>query len=138
MEEDVVRTHLVELDRYKILGPLKGAPDLNHFLHKKRFLVTAATWKRISKITKLTKIFWDKGQLDPQDNVTLIHPMSYKSQSFTDEILQCLVKKYKITYQIIWGEGLVRPHLVESSREGGGRGGGRRYCKIMGSQFYTI
>ena len=50
--------------------------------------------------------------------------MSYKSQSFTDEILQCLVKKYQITYQIIWGEGLVRPHLVESSWEGGGGGGG--------------
>ena len=48
-------------------------------------------------------------------NVTLIHPMSYKSQSFIDEVLQCLVDKYQITYQIIWGKVVVRPHLVESS-----------------------
>ena len=41
--EDVFRPHLVELDHYKILEPLKGVPDLNHFLHKKRFLVIVAT-----------------------------------------------------------------------------------------------
>ena len=41
--EGVVRLHLLELDHYEILEPLKGAPDLNHFLHKKRFLVIAAT-----------------------------------------------------------------------------------------------
>ena len=41
--EGVVRPHLEELDHHKILEPLKGAPDLNHFLHKKRFLVIAAT-----------------------------------------------------------------------------------------------
>ena len=40
--EGVVRLHLVELDFYKILKPLKGASDLNHFLQKKRFLVIAA------------------------------------------------------------------------------------------------
>ena len=33
----MVRPHLVELDHYKILEPLKGAPDLDHFLHKKDF-----------------------------------------------------------------------------------------------------
>ena len=39
--------------------------------------------------------------------------MSCKSQSFIDEVLQCLVDKYQITYQNIWREGVVRPHLVE-------------------------
>ena len=43
LREGVVRLHLVELDHYKILEPLKGGPDLNPFLHKKRFLVIAAT-----------------------------------------------------------------------------------------------
>ena len=45
--------------------------------------------------------------------MTLIHPMSYKSQFFIDEVLQCLVDKYQITYQNIWVEGVVRPHLEE-------------------------
>ena len=45
--------------------------------------------------------------------MTLIHPISYKSQSFIDEILPSLVDKYQITYQNIWGEDMVRPHLVE-------------------------
>ena len=43
----------------------------------------------------------------------LIHPMSYKPQFFIDEVLQCLVDKYQITYQNIWREGMVRLHLVE-------------------------
>ena len=41
--------------------------------------------------------------------------MSYKLQNFADVVLQYLVGKYVITYQNIWGEGMVRPHLVESS-----------------------
>ena len=41
-------------------------------------------------------------------NVTLIH-----SKFFIDEVLQCLVDKYQITYQNIWGEGVVRPYLVQ-------------------------
>ena len=41
--EGVVRPHLVELDHHKILEPLKGVPDLNHFQHKKIFLVIVAT-----------------------------------------------------------------------------------------------
>ena len=94
----------VELNHYKILEPLKGAPDLDHLLHKKRFLVIAATWKRISKITKLSKIFRAKGQSDSQENGgnrTLIHLMRYKPQIFTDEVLQCIFDKYVITYQNI-------------------------------------
>ena len=43
LEEAVVRPHLVELEHYKILEPLKSAPDLKHFLHEIRFLVIAAT-----------------------------------------------------------------------------------------------
>ena len=45
--------------------------------------------------------------------MTLIHPINYKFQSFINEILQSLVDKYQITYQNIWGEDMVRPHLVE-------------------------
>ena len=102
--EGAVRPHLVELDNYKILEPLKGAPNLNHFLHKKRFLVIAATWKRISKITKLTKIFSVKGQSGSQQNggnVTLIHLMRRKPKMFTDEVLQCVFDKYVIACQNI-------------------------------------
>ena len=39
--------------------------------------------------------------------------MSYKPQFFIDEVLQCLVDKYQVTYQNILGEAVVRPHLVE-------------------------
>ena len=70
---------------------------------------------------KLTKIFRGKGQLDPQENgVILIHLMSKKPQFFNDEVLQCVFDKYQITYRNIWGESVVRPHLVESG-----------YCKTL-------
>ena len=67
---------------------------------------------------KLTKIVRKKGQSEPQENggnVTLIHRMSYELKFFIDEVLQCLVDKYQITYQNIWGKDVVRPNLVESS-----------------------
>ena len=72
---------------------------------------------------KFTKIFRGRAVRSPgkQGNVTLIHPMCYKPQTFTDAVLQCLVEKYVITYQIIWGEGMVRPDVVESG-----------YCKTLG------
>ena len=41
---------------------------------------------------KFTKNFRGKVQSDPQENggnVTLIHPIRYKPQTFTDEVLQC-------------------------------------------------
>ena len=65
---------------------------------------------------KFTKIFRGRAVRSPgkQGNVTLIHPMCYKPQTFTDAVLQCLVEKYVITYQIISGEGIVRPDVVES------------------------
>ena len=50
----------------------------------------------------------------------LIHLLSYKPQIFLDVVFKCLVDKYIITYQNIWGEGVVRPHLVEWS-----------YCKVL-------
>ena len=53
-------------------------------------------------------------------NVTLIHPMSRKSQILKDEVLQRSADKYVITYQNIWGEGVVKLHLVKSS-----------YCKML-------
>ena len=73
---------------------------------------------------KLTKIFLGERAGRPpgkRGNVTLIYPMRYKPQVFIDEVLQRLVDKYQITYQNIWSEGAVRPHLVESS-----------YCKTFG------
>ena len=48
-EEGVVSLHLVELDHYKILDPVKGVPDLNHFRHKKRFLVIAVHEREFQK-----------------------------------------------------------------------------------------
>ena len=44
--------------------------------------------------------------------MTLIHPMN-NPNFFIVEVLQCLVDKYQITYQNIWEEVVVRPHLVE-------------------------
>ena len=46
--------------------------------------------------------------------------MNYKPQILIDEVLQCVVDKYVIHYQNIWGEGMVTHHLVESS-----------YCKVL-------
>ena len=71
--ERMIRPHLVKLDHYKVLEPLKGAPDFNHFLRKKVFLEIAVTRKRISKIRKLTKSFLGKGQSDPQENGVMCH-----------------------------------------------------------------
>ena len=41
--EGMVGPHLLELDHYKILEKLKRASYRKYFLHKKRFLVIAAT-----------------------------------------------------------------------------------------------
>ena len=71
--ERMIRPHLVELDHYKVLEPLKRASDFNHFLRKKVFLEIAVTGKRISKIRKLTKSFLGKGQSDPQENGVMCH-----------------------------------------------------------------
>ena len=46
--------------------------------------------------------------------------MRYKTQILTADILQCVFRKYIITYQNILRKGVVRPHLVESS-----------YCKTL-------
>ena len=48
--------------------------------------------------------------------------MQYKLQTFTDEFLQCVFDKYVITYQNIWGKGVVRTDLLEST-----------YWKTLGS-----
>ena len=72
---------------------------------------------------KLTKIFRRERAVRPPGkwgNVTLTHSMRYKPQVFTDEVLQCAFDKYVISYQNIWGKGLVRHHLVECD-----------YCKIL-------
>ena len=43
-----------------------------------------------------------------------------QAQVFLEEVSQCLVDQYVITYQNIWGEDMFRLHLEESS-----------YCKIL-------
>ena len=47
-------------------------------------------------------------------------PHELQIQIFIYEVLQYLVDKNVMTYQNIWSEGMVRPHLVES-----------RQCKIL-------
>ena len=72
---------------------------------------------------KLNKIFnkiFNKTFPGKRNDLTLIDPMNYKPQIFIGEVLQCLVDKYVMTYENIWGEGMVRPHLVKSS-----------HCKIL-------
>ena len=53
---------------------------------------------------KLTKVFREKKAVRSPGkwgNVTLIQPMRFKSQFCIDEVLQCLVDKYLITYKNI-------------------------------------
>ena len=76
----MVRLHLVELDYYKILEPLKGATNLNYF-PQKIFLVAAAIWERISKTMKLTKIFRAKrpASLPGKRRNMLIHELQTRN-----------------------------------------------------------
>ena len=111
--ERMIRPHLVELDHYKVLEPLKGAPDFNHFLRKKVFLEIAVTKKENFKNKKTYQKFFGERAVRPpgkRGHVPLIHSMSYKPQIFTNVVLQCLVDRDVITYQNIWSEGKVRPH----------------------------
>ena len=70
------------------------------------------------------KFFGESAVRSPgkRGNVSLIHLMSNKPQIFTNAVLQCLVDKYLITNQNIWGEGMATPYLVASS-----------YCKNFGT-----
>ena len=86
--KDVVRPHLAESTYCKTLGPLKGAPTLHHFIQKKIFLVVFLGESAVRSPGK-------------QGNLTLIHPISYKPQIFTNLTSQYLVDKYMITYQSI-------------------------------------
>ena len=112
--------NVVELDPgTRQIGLLSGY-IITHQLHAlcRQHTTYDVDNKANQKIMKLAKIFRGKEQSDPpgkRGSVTLIHPVSYKPQFFIDVVLQCLVDKYQITYQIIWGEGVVRPHLMESS-----------------------
>ena len=71
-------------------------------------------------------------------NVALIHRKNYKPQIFIDEVWQCLVDKYVITYQNIWGECMVNivgtPKIrtfQKLSHLEGGRGGGRGWNFLL-------
>ena len=102
--EGVVRPLLVELGHYKILEPRKDAPYLSHFLHEKRVLVTAATWKRISTKVKLTKILWGKGSQTPRKIgwCDLNSPHALQTSNFR-------------RWKNIWEKGVARLYLVWSS-----------------------
>ena len=86
----VIRPHLVEMDHHKNLEPLKGAPDLNHFLHKKNIFSNFSYMKKSSKNNEVYQFSLVERAVRPpgkRGNVTLIHPMRYKPQIFTDEVL---------------------------------------------------
>ena len=55
--EGMVRLHLVELHHYKILEPLKGALNLNHFLHKKKIFSNCDYMKENFKNNKAFQNF---------------------------------------------------------------------------------
>ena len=62
------------------------------------------------------KIFEERAVRPPgkRGNVTLIHPIRYKPQIFTNEVSQWVFDKFVITCQNIWRKGAIRPQLVES------------------------
>ena len=66
-----------------------------HQLHASHFQFIMSTTILI-KILKKLHFFVGRKAIRPPEkpgNVTLIHPMSYKSQFFIDEVLQCLVRR---------------------------------------------
>ena len=101
----MIRPHLVESSYCKVLVPLKGTSSLNHFLHtKKMFFNSCFCTKKNFKNTETYKYFQGEGAVRPlgeRANVTSIQLISYKFQIFGDEILQCLIDKYQMKYQII-------------------------------------
>ena len=99
----------------KTLAPLnEWCTNFIPFFTQKIFSVVAKKiWKRISKIKKLTNFFLGEMAVRSQGqqaDVTLIYPVNYKSQIFTNVVLQSLVDKYVTTYQNTWSEGVVRLH----------------------------
>ena len=97
--------NLVELDPgTRQIGPISGYIS-THKVHASRFQLTMPRSKLTIKLRNIPKFLRGKGSQIPgkRGNVTLIHPMSYKPQFSIDEVLQCLVDKYQITYSIIWG-----------------------------------
>ena len=69
--------------------------------------------KLIKKLLNLPKFLEEKDSHTPGKwgNVTLIPPMSYKPQYFIDNFIQCLIHKYQVAYQNIWGKGMIRPQF---------------------------
>ena len=65
--------------------------------------------KLIKKLLNLPKFLEEKDSHTPGKwgNVTLIPPMSYKPQYFIDNFIQCLIHKYQVAYQNIWGKGMI-------------------------------
>ena len=110
--DGVVRPHLVESSYCKTLGPLKNAPIDTIFNTKNIFSSCCYIKENFKNNETYQTFFGERAVRSPgkRVNVTSIHPMSYKPQILTDAALQCLLDRYVITCQNIWGEGVVRPH----------------------------
>ena len=95
--------NLVELglgSRY--IGPISGHIS-THQLHSSHSQFTITTTELI-KNYETYQNFQGERAVTPSgkwSDVTLIDPMHYKPQIFTDEVLQCVFDKYVITYQEI-------------------------------------
>ena len=95
---------------------------LTYQLHASHSQLMMPTTKLIKKLWSLLKVLERKSSQTHRKTGFLNSPHKLKTLIFHRWSHKCLVDKYQITYQIIWGKGLVRPHLVESS-----------YCKTFGS-----
>ena len=99
--------HSISYPKFGGIGPWDQADRpisgyiSTHQLHASHFQFMVPTTKLIRKLWNLPKCLGGMGTQTPvkRVNVTLIH-----SKFFIDEVLQCLVDKYQITYQNIWGK----------------------------------
>ena len=104
----MVRPHLVESSYCKTLVPLKGGQILHHFLHKNIF-PSCCYIRENSKNNEAYQKFL-------RDNVTLIHHMNYKYETFIDEILQCLVNDKLPKYLEFHSPYIFRKHFNFSAK----------------------
>ena len=89
----------MELDYYKILESLKGVPNLAISYTKKIFSSCYYMKENLKSNEAYQNLFGERTVRPPgkQNNVALIHSMSYKLQIFTNELLECVFDKYMIT-----------------------------------------
>ena len=84
------------------VGPISGCIS-THELHASHLQLMMPTTKLIKNYETYQNCLEERAVRTPGKwgNVTLIHRMSYELKFFIDEVLQCLVDKYQITYQNI-------------------------------------